>query len=126
MKRLICSVLVLVFVLFNVFVDVLFILLMLDNGEYEIFVIMILLEGIVVVLGVILLYGSVLYKNEVGDLYLCFVEQLVNNGIVFIRIDFVGIGDSLVDYMYYMLKIVVCDVEVVLVFLCLQLQVDDY
>ncbi|SHG36295.1 hypothetical protein SAMN05216361_1968 [Marisediminitalea aggregata] len=126
MKRLICSVLVLAFVSLNAFADVLSTPLMLDNGEYEIPAIMTSPEGTAVVPGVILLHGSASHKNEVGDLYLRLAEQLANNGIASIRIDFAGTGDSPVDYTHYTLKTAVRDAEVALAFLRSQPQVDDH
>ena len=124
MKRLICSVLVLAFVSLNALADVLSTPLMLDNGAYEIPAIMTSPEGTVVVPGVILLHGSASHKNEVGDLYLRLAEQLANNGIASIRIDFAGTGDSPVDYTHYTLKTAVRDAEVALAFLRSQPQVD--
>ncbi len=126
MKRLICSVLVLTFVSLSALADVLSTPLMLDNGEYEIPAIMTSPEGTVVVPGVILLHGSASHKNEVGDLYLRLAEQLANNGIASIRIDFAGTGDSPVDYTHYTLKTAVRDAEVALAFLRSQPQVDDH
>ena len=126
MKRLICSVLVLAFVSLNAFADVLSTSLMLDNGEYEIPAIMTSPEGKAVVPGVILLHGSASHKNEVGDLYLRLAEQLANNGIASIRIDFAGTGDSPVDYTHYTLKTAVRDAEVALAFLRSQPRVDDH
>ncbi|HBY40145.1 MAG TPA: peptidoglycan-binding protein [Alteromonas sp.] len=126
MKRLICSVLVLAFVSLSALADVLSTPLMLDNGEYEIPAIMTSPEGTVVVPGVILLHGSASHKNEVGDLYLRLAEQLANNGIASIRIDFAGTGDSPVDYTHYTLKTAVRDAEVALAFLRSQPQVDDH
>lgn len=126
MKRLICSVLVLAFVSLNAFADVLSTPLMLDNGEYEIPAIMTSPEGAALVPGVILLHGSASHKNEVGDLYLRLAEQLANNGIASIRIDFAGTGDSPVDYTHYTLKTAVRDAEVALAFLRSQPQVDDH
>ena len=126
MKRLICSVLVLAFVSLNALADVLSTPLMLDNGAYEIPAIMTSPEGTVVVPGVILLHGSASHKNEVGDLYLRLAEQLANNGIASIRIDFAGTGDSPVDYTHYTLKTAVRDAEVALAFLRSQPQVDDH
>ena len=126
MKRLICSVLVLAFVSLNAFADALSTPLMLDNGEYEIPAIMTSPEGTTVVPGVILLHGSASHKNEVGDLYLRLAEQLANNGIASIRIDFAGTGDSPVDYTHYTLKTAVRDAEVALAFLRSQPQVDDH
>ncbi len=126
MKRLICSVLVLAFVSLNAFADVLSTPLMLDNGEYEIPAIMTSPEGTAAVPGVILLHGSASHKNEVGDLYLRLAEQLANNGIASIRIDFAGTGDSPVDYTHYTLKTAVRDAEVALAFLRSQPQVDDH
>ncbi|WP_370165370.1 alpha/beta hydrolase family protein [Marisediminitalea sp.] len=126
MKRLICSVLVLAFVSLNAFADVLSTPLTLDNGEYEIPAIMTSPEGTAVVPGVILLHGSASHKNEVGDLYLRLAEQLANNGIASIRIDFAGTGDSPVDYTHYTLKTAVRDAEVALAFLRSQPQVDDH
>ena len=126
MKRLICSVLVLAFVSLNAFADALSTPLMLDNGEYEIPAIMTSPEGKAVVPGVILLHGSASHKNEVGDLYLRLAEQLANNGIASIRIDFAGTGDSPVDYTHYTLKTAVRDAEVALAFLRSQPQVDDH
>lgn len=126
MKRLICSVLVLAFVSLNAFADALSTPLMLDNGEYEIPAIMTSPEGTAVVPGVILLHGSASHKNEVGDLYLRLAEQLANNGIASIRIDFAGTGDSPVDYTHYTLKTAVRDAEVALAFLRSQPQVDDH
>ena len=126
MKRLICSVLVLAFVSLNALADVLSTPLMLDNGAYEIPAIMTSPEGTVVVPGVILLHGSASHKNEVGDLYLRLAEQLANNGIASIRIDFAGTGDSPVDYTHYTLKTAVRDAEVALAFLRSQLQVDAH
>jgi len=76
--------------------------------------------------GVILLHGSASHKNEVGDLYLRLAEQLANNGIASIRIDFAGTGDSPVDYTHYTLKTAVRDAEVALAFLRSQPQVDDH
>jgi len=124
MKRLICSVLVLAFVSLNAFADALSTPLMLDNGEYEIPAIMTSPEGRALVPGVILLHGSASHKNEVGDLYLRLAEQLANNGIASIRIDFAGTGDSPVDYTHYTLKTAVRDAEVALAFLRSQPQVD--
>ena len=124
MKRLICSVLVLAFVSLSAFADALSSPLMLDNGEYEIPAIMTSPEGTAVVPGVILLHGSASHKNEVGDLYLRLAEQLANNGIASIRIDFAGTGDSPVDYTHYTLKTAVRDAEVALAFLRSQPQVD--
>ena len=124
MKRLICSVLVLAFVSLSAFADALSTPLMLDNGEYEIPAIMTSPEGTAVVPGVILLHGSASHKNEVGDLYLRLAEQLANNGIASIRIDFAGTGDSPVDYTHYTLKTAVRDAEVALAFLRSQPQVD--
>ena len=126
MKRLICSVLVLAFVSLSALADVLSTPLMLDNGEYEIPAIMTSPEGKAVVPGVILLHGSASHKNEVGDLYLRLAEQLANNGIASIRIDFAGTGDSPVDYTHYTLKTAVRDAEVALAFLRSQPQVDDH
>ncbi len=126
MKRLICSVLVLAFVSLNAFADALSTPLMLDNGEYEIPAIMTSPEGRALVPGVILLHGSASHKNEVGDLYLRLAEQLANNGIASIRIDFAGTGDSPVDYTHYTLKTAVRDAEVALAFLRSQPQVDDH
>lgn len=126
MKRLICSVLVLAFVSLNAFADVLSTPLTLDNGEYEIPAIMTSPEGTAVVPGVILLHGSASHKNEVGDLYLRLAEQLANNGIASVRIDFAGTGDSPVDYTHYTLKTAVRDAEVALAFLRSQPQVDDH
>ena len=126
MKRLICSVLVLAFVSLSALADVLSTPLMLDNGEYEIPAIMTSPEGTVVVPGVILLHGSASHKNEVGDLYLRLAEQLANNGIASIRIDFAGTGDSPVDYTHYTLKTAVRDAEVALAFLRSQTQVDAH
>ncbi len=126
MKRLICSVLVLAFVSLNAFADVLSTPLTLDNGEYEIPAIMTSPEGTAVVPGVILLHGSASHKNEVGDLYLRLAEQLANNGIASIRIDFAGTGDSPVDYTHYTLKTAVRDAEVALAFLRSQPRVDDH
>ena len=126
MKRLICSVLVLAFVSLSAFADALSSPLMLDNGEYEIPAIMTSPEGTAVVPGVILLHGSASHKNEVGDLYLRLAEQLANNGIASIRIDFAGTGDSPVDYTHYTLKTAVRDAEVALAFLRSQPQVDDH
>ena len=126
MKRLICSVLVLAFVSLSAFADALSTPLMLDNGEYEIPAIMTSPEGTAVVPGVILLHGSASHKNEVGDLYLRLAEQLANNGIASIRIDFAGTGDSPVDYTHYTLKTAVRDAEVALAFLRSQPQVDDH
>ena len=126
MKRLICSVLVLAFVSLSALADVLSTPLMLDNGEYEIPAIMTSPEGTAVVPGVILLHGSASHKNEVGDLYLRLAEQLANNGIASIRIDFAGTGDSPVDYTHYTLKTAVRDAEVALAFLRSQPQVDDH
>ena len=126
MKRLICSVLVLAFVSLSALADVPSTPLMLDNGEYEIPAIMTSPEGTVVVPGVILLHGSASHKNEVGDLYLRLAEQLANNGIASIRIDFAGTGDSPVDYTHYTLKTAVRDAEVALAFLRSQPQVDDH
>ena len=126
MKRLICSVLVLAFVSLSALADVLSTPLMLDNGEYEIPAIMTSPEGTVVVPGVILLHGSASHKNEVGDLYLRLAEQLANNGIASIRIDFAGTGDSPVDYTHYTLKTAVRDAEVALAFLRSQPRVDDH
>lgn len=124
MKRLICSLLVLAFVSLSAFADKLSTPLMLDNGEYEIPAIMTSPEGTPVVPGVILLHGSASHKNEVGDLYLRLAEQLANNGIASIRIDFAGTGDSPVDYTHYTLKTAVRDAEVALAFLRSQPQVD--
>lgn len=126
MKRLICSVLVLAFVSLSALADVLSTPLMLDNGEYEIPAIMTSPEGKAVVPGVILLHGSASHKNEVGDLYLRLAEQLANNGIASIRIDFAGTGDSPVDYTHYTLKTAVRDAEVALAFLRSQPRVDDH
>ena len=126
MKRLICSVLVLAFVSLSAFADALSTPLMLDNGEYEIPAIMTSPEGTAVVPGVILLHGSASHKNEVGDLYLRLAEQLANNGIASIRIDFAGTGDSPVDYTHYTLKTAVRDAEVALAFLRSQPQVDAH
>jgi len=126
MKRLICSVLVLAFVSLSALADVLSTPLMLDNGEYEIPAIMTSPEGTAAVPGVILLHGSASHKNEVGDLYLRLAEQLANNGIASIRIDFAGTGDSPVDYTHYTLKTAVRDAEVALAFLRSQPQVDDH
>ena len=126
MKRLICSLLVLAFVSLSAFADKLSTPLMLDNGEYEIPAIMTSPEGTPVVPGVILLHGSASHKNEVGDLYLRLAEQLANNGIASIRIDFAGTGDSPVDYTHYTLKTAVRDAEVALAFLRSQPQVDDH
>ena len=126
MKRLICSVLVLAFVSLSALADVLSTPLMLDNGEYEIPAIMTSPEGKAVVPGVILLHGSASHKNEVGDLYLRLAEQLANNGIASIRIDFAGTGDSPVDYTHYTLKTAVRDAEVALAFLRSQTQVDAH
>lgn len=126
MKRLICSVLVLAFVSLSALADVLSTPLMLDNGEYEIPAIMTSSEGTAAVPGVILLHGSASHKNEVGDLYLRLAEQLANNGIASIRIDFAGTGDSPVDYTHYTLKTAVRDAEVALAFLRSQPQVDDH
>ena len=126
MKRLICSVLVLAFVSLSALADVPSTPLMLDNGEYEIPAIMTSPEGTVVVPGVILLHGSASHKNEVGDLYLRLAEQLANNGIASIRIDFAGTGDSPVDYTHYTLKTAVRDAEVALAFLRSQPRVDDH
>ena len=126
MKRLICSVLVLAFVSLSALADVLSTPLMLDNGEYEIPAIMTSPEGKAVVPGVILLHGSASHKNEVGDLYLRLAEQLANNGIASVRIDFAGTGDSPVDYTHYTLKTAVRDAEVALAFLRSQPQVDDH
>ena len=126
MKRLICSLLVFAFVSLRAFADVLSTPLMLDNGEYEIPAIMTSPEGKAVVPGVILLHGSASHKNEVGDLYLRLAEQLANNGIASIRIDFAGTGDSPVDYTHYTLKTAVRDAEVALAFLRSQPQVDDH
>ena len=118
--------LVLTFVSLSALADVLSTPLMLDNGEYEIPAIMTSPEGTVVVPGVILLHGSASHKNEVGDLYLRLAEQLANNGIASIRIDFAGTGDSPVDYTHYTLKTAVRDAEVALAFLRSQPQVDDH
>ena len=118
--------LVLAFVSLNALADVLSTPLMLDNGEYEIPAIMTSPEGTAVVPGVILLHGSASHKNEVGDLYLRLAEQLANNGIASIRIDFAGAGDSPVDYTHYTLKTAVRDAEVALAFLRSQPQVDDH
>ena len=118
--------LVLAFVSLNAFADVLSTPLMLDNGEYEIPAIMTSPEGTAVVPGVILLHGSASHKNEVGDLYLRLAEQLANNGIASIRIDFAGTGDSPVDYTHYTLKTAVRDAEVALAFLRSQPRVDDH
>ena len=118
--------LVLAFVSLSALADVLSTPLMLDNGEYEIPAIMTSPEGTVVVPGVILLHGSASHKNEVGDLYLRLAEQLANNGIASIRIDFAGTGDSPVDYTHYTLKTAVRDAEVALAFLRSQPQVDDH
>ena len=126
MKRLICSVLVLAFVSLSALADVLSTPLMLDNGEYEIPAIMTSSEGTAAVPGVILLHGSASHKNEVGDLYLRLAEQLANNGIASIRIDFAGTGDSPVDYTHYTLKTAVRDAEVALAFLRSQPRVDDH
>ena len=126
MKRLICSVLVLAFVSLSALADVLSTPLMLDNGAYEIPAIMTSPEGTGVVPGVILLHGSASHKNEVGDLYLRLAEQLANNGIASIRIDFAGTGDSPVDYTHYTLKTAVRDAEVALAFLRSQTQVDAH
>lgn len=126
MKRLICSVLVLAFVSLSALADVLSTPLMLDNGEYEIPAIMTSPEGTAAVPGVILLHGSASHKNEVGDLYLRLAEQLANNGIASIRIDFAGTGDSPVDYTHYTLKTAVRDAEVALAFLRSKPQVDDH
>ena len=126
MKRLICSVLVLAFVSLSALADVLSTPLMLDNGAYEIPAIMTSPEGTAAVPGVILLHGSASHKNEVGDLYLRLAEQLANNGIASIRIDFAGTGDSPVDYTHYTLKTAVRDAEVALAFLRSQPQVDDH
>ena len=126
MKRLICSVLVLIFVSLSALADVLSTPLMLDNGEYEIPAIMTSPEGAAVVPGVILLHGSASHKNEVGDLYLRLAEQLASNGIASIRIDFAGTGDSPVDYTHYTLKTAVRDAEVALAFLRSQPQVDAH
>lgn len=124
MKRLICIVLVLVFVSLSALADALSTPLMLNNGEYEIPAIMTSPEGTAVVPGVIFLHGSASHKNEVGDLYLRLAEQLANNGIASIRIDFAGTGDSPVDYTHYTLKTAVRDAEVALAFLRSQPQVD--
>ena len=118
--------LVLAFVSLSALADVLSTPLMLDNGEYEIPAIMTSPEGKAVVPGVILLHGSASHKNEVGDLYLRLAEQLANNGIASIRIDFAGTGDSPVDYTHYTLKTAVRDAEVALAFLRSQPQVDDH
>ena len=118
--------LVLAFVSLSALADVLSTPLMLDNGEYEIPAIMTSPEGTVVVPGVILLHGSASHKNEVGDLYLRLAEQLANNGIASIRIDFAGTGDSPVDYTHYTLKTAVRDAEVALAFLRSQPRVDDH
>ena len=118
--------LVLAFVSLSALADVLSTPLMLDNGEYEIPAIMTSPEGKAVVPGVILLHGSASHKNEVGDLYLRLAEQLANNGIASIRIDFAGTGDSPVDYTHYTLKTAVRDAEVALAFLRSQPRVDDH
>ncbi len=118
--------LVLAFVSLSALADVLSTPLMLDNGEYEIPAIMTSPEGKAVVPGVILLHGSASHKNEVGDLYLRLAEQLANNGIASIRIDFAGTGDSPVDYTHYTLKTAVRDAEVALAFLRSQTQVDAH
>lgn len=126
MKSLIFSVLVLAFVSLSAFADALSTPLMLDNGEYEIPAIMTSPKGTDLVPGVILLHGSASHKNEVGDLYLRLAEQLANNGIASIRIDFAGTGDSPVDYTHYTLKTAVRDAEVALAFLRSQTQVDAH
>ena len=118
--------LVLAFVSLNAFADALSTPLMLDNGEYEIPAIMTSPKGTNLVPGVILLHGSASHKNEVGDLYLRLAEQLANNGIASIRIDFAGTGDSPVDYTHYTLKTAVRDAEVALAFLRSQPRVDDH
>ena len=118
--------LVLASVSLSAFADVLSTPLMLDNGEYEIPAIMTSPEGTAVAPGVILLHGSASHKNEVGDLYLRLAEQLANNGIASIRIDFAGTGDSPVDYTHYTLKTAVRDAEVALAFLRSQPRVDAH
>ena len=57
----------------------------------------------------ILLHGTCSDKNEVGNAYVYLANQLANNGYRVIRFDFIGNGDSTVDYVHYSMEYAVSD-----------------
>ena len=57
----------------------------------------------------ILLHGTCSDKNEVGNAYVYLANQLANNGYKVIRFDFIGSGDSDVDYVHYSMEYAVND-----------------
>ncbi|MBQ4832074.1 alpha/beta fold hydrolase [Pseudoalteromonas sp. MMG010] len=59
---------------------------------------------------VIMLHGTASQKNEVGDLYVKLAQRLAAQGIASVRFDFIGSGESDVDYRKYNLKSAVSDV----------------
>ncbi len=63
---------------------------------------------------VILLHGTCSDKNEVGNAYVYLANQLANAGYVTIRFDFIGSGQSKVDYLHYTYKSAVDDTHTVL------------
>ena len=53
---------------------------------------------------VVLLHGTASQKNEVGNLYQRLAAKLAEVGIASLRIDFIGTGDSTMDYRFYSLR----------------------
>ncbi|MBW8189790.1 alpha/beta fold hydrolase [Neiella marina] len=98
--------------------------ILLDNGTYQIPVIVNTPATKGPAPLVLMLHGTAGQKNEVGNLYQRLAERLAAQGIASARFDFAGTGDSPVDYRYYTLTSAVGDAQTVLRY-CLDLTAID-
>ena len=89
--------------------------IVISNGEYDIHAVLTLPTEIETnVPMVVMLHGTASDKNEAGNGYAMYAPKLAENGIGSIRFDFIGTGDSTVDYQNYSFTSAIADTNTVI------------
>ncbi len=91
--------------------------LLIPNATYEIPSILTLPHNINCCPVIVMLHGTGSNKDEAGNAYEKLAIKLAANGIASLRFDFIGTGDSSLDYIHYNLSSAISDVNAVIDFL---------